>query len=161
MFSHFCVSLLLVLLFAGRELEEDIFQAQADGAEFAEIPAGVDHAAGEFGAYVAALQALDFEGEAAVLGILHHDAADAGDLFEASLDFGGVGVAVGGFDFEGDGFGAAQAVGEVGYGILRDELALADDDDALAGLLHLAEDVGAEDDGVIAGEGLAAARGFR
>ena len=158
---HFCLLLLVVGLFAGGELEEDIFQAQADGAEFAEIPTGVDHAAGEFGAYVAALQTLDFEGEAAVLGILHHDAADAGDLFEASLDLVGIGMAVGGFDFERDGFGAAQAVGEVGDGILGDELALANDDDALAGVLHLAEDVGAEDDGVIAGEGLQQRRGFR
>ena len=146
--------LLSVFFSLGGELQEDIFQAQADGAEFGEIPAGVDHAAGQFGADVAALQAFDFEGNAAVPGVLHHDAADAGDLFEASLDFAGVGAAVGGFDFEADGFGAAQAVGEVGDRILRDQLALADDDDALAGLLHLAEDVGAEDDGVVAGEGL-------
>ena len=137
----------------GGELEEDVFQAQADGAQLAQVPAGVDHGAGEVGADVAALQALDFEDAGGRPWLLHHDAADAGDLFEAALHFAGLGAAVGGFDFERDGFGAAQAVGQVGDRILGDELALADDDDALAGVFDLGQDVGAEDDGVIAGEG--------
>ena len=55
-------------LFRGGELQEDVFQAQADGAQFVQVPAGVDHGAREVGADVAALQALDFEGQAAVLG---------------------------------------------------------------------------------------------
>src|ERR1019366_8459102 len=52
------------------------------------------------------------------------------------------------------GFGAAQAVGQIGDRILSDQFALADDDDAFAGLLHLAQNVRAEDDGVLAREGL-------
>ena len=101
---------------------------------------------------MAALQAFHLEGQLAVLGIFQHHAADAGDLLQALLHVAGVGAAVGGLHFQRDGFGAAQPVGEVGHRIDGHQLALADDDDALAGVLHFAEDVGAENDGVVAGE---------
>ncbi len=52
------------------QLQEDIFQAQADAAQLIQIPAGVDHGARQVGANLAALQALDFKAQAAVLGLL-------------------------------------------------------------------------------------------
>ena len=151
-----------VVLFGGGELQEDVFQAEADGAQFIQIPAGVDDGARQVGADVAALEALDFESAGGRPWVPSSDhAADAGDLFQALLDFAGVGMSVGGFDFERDGFGAAQPVGEIGDRVDGHQLALVDDDDALAGVLDFGEDVGAEDDGVIAGRGCDAARGSR
>ncbi len=41
---------------------------------------------------------------------------------------------------------------QVGDGIDRDDFAVINDDDFAAGLFHFREDVGAEDDGVVAGE---------
>jgi len=61
-------------------------------------------------------------------------------------------LAAGGFHFERHGFGAAQAIGEVRHRIDGHQLAAVDDDDVLAGMLHFREDVGAENDGVLAGE---------
>ena len=109
-------------------------------------------AARQFRADLAALQAFHFELQAAVLRLLHHHAAHAGDLLQALLHFAGIGSAVGRFDFERHRLGAAQPVREVRDRILRHQLALADDDDALAGVLDLGQDVGAEDDGVLAGQ---------
>ena len=51
--------------------------------------------AGQVGADLAALQAFDFELQPAVLGILHHHAADAGDLLQALLHLARVRPAVG------------------------------------------------------------------
>src|SRR5262249_53270344 len=94
----------------------------------------------------------DFEEQAAVARILHHDAAYTRDPLKASLNFGRAGSAIGGRDFEGDGFGAVKAVGEVVDRVPRDELSLADDDDLLARLLDFGKDVGAENNGVVARE---------
>ena len=49
-------------------------------------------------------------------------------------------------------FDAARPGLKVAYGIRSDHLALVDDDDLLAGLLHLGQNVRAENDGVVAGE---------
>ena len=55
-------------------------------------------------------------------------------------------------DFEQDGFGAARSGLQIADGVGGDELSFIDDDDLLAGLLDLGQDVRAENDGVLAGE---------
>ena len=148
-------------LFGAGQLQEDIFQAEPDGAQLVQIPAGIDHGAGQVGANVAALQALHLEGQAAVLGFPRQHAADAGHLLQALLDLGRIERSVGGCHFQRHGFGAAQAVGQVRHRIGGHQLALIDDDNALAGLFDFGQDVGAENDGVIAGQVLDQTRGSR
>src|SRR5882762_1369258 len=86
--------------------------------------------------------------------VLENDAAYAGDQLQASLHLGGIGEAVACTNFNQQGFGAARAILQIAYGIGGDKLALIDDDDLLAGLLNLRKNVGAQNDGVIAGQAL-------
>src|SRR5262249_29441701 len=94
--------------------------------------------------------AFYFKQETAAAGILPHHPADAGNLFETLLHIGGIRPAIRRFDLYGNRFRTSQAVGEVHYRIDRNQLALADDNDALAGVLDLREDMGAQNDRVIA-----------
>ena len=101
-----------------------------------------------------AFVALDFEDGAAAALFFELDAADACDFFKTLLDGWSGEIAGAGGNFDQDGFCAARAGLQVVDGIRSDELALVDDDDLLAGLLDFGQDVGAEDDGVVAGERL-------
>jgi hypothetical protein len=73
-------------------------------------------------------------------------------LFEAPLNFTGLGAAIGGRNFERHGFRTMQAAGEVMDGIPRNQFSLTDDDDLFAGLFDLGQNVGAENDGVVTRE---------
>ncbi len=57
-------------------------------------------------------------------------------------------------DFDQQRFRTARTILQIADGIGGDELAFVDDDDLLAGLLDLRQDVSAQDDGVVAGETL-------
>src|SRR5450755_940713 len=106
-----------VLLFAASQLQEDILKAEADGMEFVQVPAGMDHGAGQVGANLAALQAFDFEGEAAGLGFAGQNAADSRDLFQLLLDSAWIERSVGRGNLQGYGLRAAQAVSEILDGV--------------------------------------------
>ena len=70
----------------------------------------------------------------------------------------GRGVRAAGVDLHVHRLRAAQPRGQVVGRVDRDDAALVDDDDALAGLRDLGQDVRAEDDGVVAGELLISSR---
>ena len=93
------------------------------------------------------LLALDFVADDAVAAIGFGDARDAGDALERR---GRVGA--GRVDLHVHRFRAAQPGREVVGRVDGDDASLVDDDDALAGLRDLGEDVRAQDDGVVAGE---------
>jgi len=75
-------------------------------------------------------------------GILHHDAyRTPADLLQAHLHVAWSSAAGGGLP-QRHRFGAGAAVGEVRHRIDGDQLALADDDDALAGSAPFRQNVG-------------------
>jgi hypothetical protein len=131
-------------------LQEDVFEREAERAEFIESPSGLDHGAGDIAAHVLALHAFDFETVDALLGIFCDYTADAGETLENDENFSGRDRRD---DLDTDRLGSAQTVGEVGDSIGRHDLAAADDDDLAAGVFDFGEDVRGEDDGVVAGEG--------
>ena len=90
--------------------------------------------------------------QCAIFGVFQHHAAHAGDLLQPLPHFAVIQIAAGSGNLDRHRFGAAQPVGQVGDSVLRHKLALVDDDDAFAGMLDFREDVGAQDDGVVAGE---------
>jgi len=122
----------------------------AEGRELVEVPAGFDDGAGEIAADELAFVALDFEDGALAAFFFELDSADACDFFEALLGGWSGETAGARGHFDQDRFGAASAGLQVLDGIRSDQLALINDDDSLAGLLDFGQDVGAEDDGVVA-----------
>ena len=142
----------MLRLRASRELEEDFFETHGGGAKFVEIPAALNDGTGEIAADEPSFLGFDFEDRAAVDLLAAVDAANAGDLFQFVLDYGGFEIATSTGDFENDGFGAARSSLEIADGVGGDELSFIDDDDLLAGLLDLGKDVSAENDGVLSGE---------
>ena len=72
----------------------------------------------------------------------------------------GIERALASFDFEHHRFGAARAILQVLDRIRGHQLALVDDDHLLAGLLHFGQNVGAENNGVIAGQAANQLAGF-
>jgi len=147
-------------LLGASELQEDFLEADGGGAHFVEIPAGIDDGASEIAADGAVVVGLDFKSESAGGGVAREDASDAGNQFEAGLGGDGIKSAIAGGDFDKDGAGTASAILQIVDGVGGDELALINDDDLFAGLLDFGKDVGAENDGVIAGEGLDEVAGF-
>jgi hypothetical protein len=103
------------------------------------------------------LQAFDLKNMAAISALLVHDATDTGHLLETRAN---IGFGQGSLDIERHRLRAAQAIGEIGDCVGGDQFAMADDDDLVAGVLDLGQDMSAEDDGVVAGEAADQLAGF-
>ena len=141
-------------------MEEDLFQAPCGRTQFIEIPAGCDHGARQVAAHQLSLLALHFKDQALLFALGTRYAADAGDRFELLLHQHGFRLAIAGGDFDQNRFGAARPRLQVAHRVGRHQLALVDDDHLLAGLFDFGKDVGAEDDGVVAGQALDQVAGF-
>ncbi len=142
------------------ELEENFFEADRRGAKFVEIPTGFDDGAGEVSADGAIVLAFHFEDGAILSCALEDDAADAGYLLETALYRVRMKITAAACDFDNYGASAAGAILQIVYRVCGDEPTFVDDDDLLAGLLDFGKDVGAENNGVIAGETLDEVAGF-
>ena len=89
----------------------------------------------------------------AVAMFLGKHAADAGHLFQPLLHLPASSSPSRGITSTDDGFGAAQPAGEILHRIRGHQLALGDDDDALAGLLDFGQNVRRKNNGVLAARG--------
>ena len=99
------------------------------------------------------MQAFQVEHESPVTAFSREDSADSRHLFEPLLDIRVVeSRGAPGFDRDRDAFGASEAMSEIADCVRGYDLALADDDYLFADLLDFRQDVGAQDDGVIARE---------
>src|SRR5713101_8168448 len=130
-----------------RERQEDLLQAQPHGPQLEQPPVAHDDGASEVAADVPVALGLDFVADDAVVAI---DFCDAGDPRHALEPRRGIGA--GRMDLHVHCLRAPQPRDEVGRRVDGHDLALVDDPDALAGLRDLREDVGAENDRVIARE---------
>src|SRR5271170_8050662 len=145
---------------AAGELEEDLFQASCGRTKFIEIPAGSDHGTRQVSALQLSLLALHFKDQALLFAFGTRHAADSGDTFEFLLHQHGFRLAIAARNLEQKSFGAARPGLQVAHRIGRYQLALVDDDDLLAGLFDLRQDMSAEDNGVIPGQALDQVSGF-
>src|SRR4029077_6855428 len=117
-----------------------------------EVPAAFDHGASQVAANQSASLTFHFEQSTAVDLLPAEHAADAGHLFQLVLNDRSFQGFIPARDFKQNGFSAPGTGPQVAHRVGRDQLASVDDDDLPAGLFHLGDDVGAEHDGVIAGE---------
>ena len=94
LFTWCLLRLLRLRLFGAGELQEDIFQAKSDRAEFVKIPAGVDDTRAPVRRGCGGPGGFRLRRSAGRPwhSFMHH-AADAGHLFQPPLHFGGVGAA--------------------------------------------------------------------
>ena len=138
-----------------RQLEEDIFQAQTAGFEFVELPARLHYCPGQFCPHVMPFFGVDFKRHMPnALGpgrvrVAMLDQVYPGYAFQPALH-----LAFRALRREQDSFVALQPPGELIRRTLRHKLAGIDHHNALAGLRNFGQNVGAEHDGVLAGQGL-------
>ena len=141
--------------FLRRQVEENVLQAHPHRPQFEESPALVHHGGGQSAANVMAARDLDFQADHRATGVGDAGACDARHDGQRRLHVATHGVHLHVYRFRAT-HPRCQVVRRVhGY-----HAALADDDDALAGLTHLGQDVGAQDDRVVAGQVLDELSGF-
>ena len=107
-----------------------------------------------------ALLALHLKDQPRVFAIAGQHAADSRDGLKLLLHQQGIRLAVAAGNFQQQRFGVARPRLQVAHGIGRDQLAFVDDQHLLAGLFHLGKNMGAENDGVVAGQALDQVAGF-
>ena len=103
---------------------------------------------------------MHLKDQARVFTIARQYAAHSRDGFKLLLHQQGVRLAVAAGNLQQQRFGVARPRLQIAHGIGRHQLAFVDDQHLLAGLFHLGKNMGAENDGVVAGQPLDQVAGF-
>src|SRR5262249_21331778 len=139
-----------LMLLLSRELQEDFLEADPQRTQLQQAPAIGHDRARDVAADVVVALAFDFEAGECLPLIRHDDVADAREAAERrSHRLDGRGI-----HLDEEGLDAFQAARQVVRRVDRDDTALVDDADAVAGLRDFGQDVRAEYDGVVAAQAL-------
>ena len=137
---------------ASGELQENLLQAHRRWTKLIQIPSRLNHCTRQISADKAAFLGVNLEYSAAVDLLFARGPAHSGYVLQPVLYCRNLQSAAPACDFEQNGFGATRAGLQIANRIGRHQLSLINNDDLLAGLLDLGQDVRAQNDGVFAGK---------
>ncbi len=135
-------------------MEEDLFKTQADSVKFGEVPTGLDDGASEFGSNRPSLQALHFERGRPSRSCFRNNPAHPGHLLQSLLHVSGAGRRRAAQLPQAPSPTPRRRRVRLCTESVATSLPLIDNQHLLAGGFNFRQDVGAEDDGVVAREGL-------